>query len=104
MEAAVAAESEKLENLKASEGKLVSAVKEAEAAVSAQQEVVEASKKRFDSAASATEASQTVLSQSIAAQKAGDEKSAIDKEQKAALEVAFEKHFKSPMAEGASGP
>jgi len=104
MEAAVSAANEKLDDLKASEEQLASTVKEAEVAVAAQQEVSEASKERSASAVSAVEASQTALSECIAAQKAGNEQAAADKEQKDALEVAFEKHFKTPMAEGTAGP
>jgi len=104
MEAAVAAENEKLETLKASEGGLTNAVQVAETALTAQQVVVQKLKEALAEATSVANASQTTLSERTAAQKAGDEAAVAAKEEKAALEVAFDAHFKTPMTEGTAGP
>jgi hypothetical protein len=104
MEAAVATENLKLGNLKASEGELLSAVKDSEAVLAAQQQVVQTLKVALAEATTTANASTSALAERSTAQKAGDEKMAEAKKEKADLELAFETHYKAPMAEGNAGP
>merc|ERR1719401_2779840 len=104
MEAAVAAENLKLNDLKASEEGLLRAVKDSEVALAAQQEIVQTVQQALANATATADASVKALADRSAARKAGDEKIEEAKKEKAALELAFETHYKAPMAEGIAGP
>jgi chromosome segregation ATPase len=104
IEAALAAENLKLSALKGSEGELISSVKELEFALNDQQEVVEKANGMLADKTTLANASTAALAGRKDAQTAGDKKMEEAKKQKAALEAAFETHFKAPMAEGLAGP
>merc|ERR1719401_1816475 len=104
MEAAVAAENLKLNDLKASEEGLLRAVKDSEVALAAQQEIVQTVQQALANATATADASVKALAERSATRKAGDEKIEEAKKEKAELELAFETHYKAPMAEGVAGP
>jgi hypothetical protein len=103
LEKVIAAEESKMEQLKSSEVELVSEVTGAEAALSAQKIAVDKAKATL---AAATESARTgafTLDALRAAKTAADAKLAATRDEKQALESAFEMHFKAPM-ENQQGP
>jgi len=103
MEASVHAEEEKLSTLKSSQGGLTTAVSDAEAALATQKDVVQVAKCLLADRTTVSNDSRSALAQLQADQASGDAKLTSAKDEKAALETAFEEHFK-PMKEDAAGP
>merc|ERR1719446_2008154 len=103
MEAGLGSESSRLEGVKGQMNELASVVTEAEAAVASQKEVVEAANTSVVAAASAANASLQALEDQRSVQKSGDARLASAKEEKLALEMAVNDHFKAPM-EASQGP
>jgi len=103
LEAASAAEDEKLASLKSSEGELGASVAAADAASEAQKVVVQSA----ESAHAERMEAANVASQALAAlqeqQKTCETNLASTKEEKDALEPAYQTHFAAPMQDGA-GP
>jgi len=103
LEAASAAEDEKLASLKSSEGELGASVAAADAASEAQKVVVQSA----ESAHAERMEAANVASQALAAlqeqQKTCETNLASTKEEKDALEPAYQTHFAAPM-QGGAGP
>lgn len=102
LEAAIAAEDEKLANLKGSEAELGRTVKESDDALAAQKEVVQTAKDALVAATAAEQDSLKALNERREEQRSSGEKLARAQEAKTALEKVFEEHFK-PIEDGASG-
>jgi len=102
MEVAVQTEDAKLGQLKSSGLELTSTANEAETALATQKEVVQVAKCLLADRTTTMTSSRTTLTKLQAEQKTGDAKLASTKEEKSALEAAYENHFK-PMKEEAAG-
>jgi hypothetical protein len=103
MESGVIVETGKIDDFKSQMAKLVSAVNEAESAVTAQKEVVEGAKTFLPDATTANETSGQVLVDKREMQKSGDAEFSAAQEEKVALEAAYKDHFQVPM-DAAEGP
>jgi len=102
LEVAVSTEDAKLGQLKSSQVELTNASSEAAAAVATQKEVVQVAKCLLADRTTTMNASRAALTTLQAEQKTADAKLASAKEEKSALESAYENHFK-PMKEDAAG-
>ena len=103
MENAAAGEAAKLASLKDSQIELANAASEAECDLAAQKDVVQSAKSALADATIAANASRDTVSDLRKEQANADSKLACAREEKTALESAFEDHFK-PMKEDAAGP
>lgn len=96
----LSSETASFERLKASEEELLQTTKDCEAALAAQKDVVDVSKRAMAEVTSLTNASSGSLAEKRAAQKAANEKITKTKEEKVSIESAFETHFKAPFEQG----
>jgi len=103
MENAVVVEAAKLVSLKDSHLALTNAVDEAVGDLAAQKDVVQNAKSALADATIAANASRDAVSNLRSEQTSADAKLECAREEKTALESAFENHFK-PMKEDAAGP
>jgi chromosome segregation ATPase len=103
MENVIAGESAKLASLKDSQITLANAASEAERDLAAQKDVVQSAKSALADATIAANASRDTVSSLRTEQANADSKLACAREEKTALESAFEDHFK-PMKDDAAGP
>merc|ERR1719183_281486 len=99
LEARLTTDTENFDKLKASEEELLKTTKECDAALAAQKEVVDASKRSLAEVSSISNASSAALDEKRTTQKAAGEKMARTKAEKASIESAFETHFKAPFEE-----
>jgi hypothetical protein len=102
LEAAFAAENEKLTTLQASESGLTTKVTEAEAALEAQKNVVQSAKVALAEATEASNAAKSALAAAQTDHTTGEAKLTQAQEDKTALEAALEAHFTAPMQQGES--
>jgi hypothetical protein len=100
LQARLTTETENLDKLKASEEELLKTSKECEIALTAQKDVVDVSKRSMAEVSSIAKASSDALAEKRASRKAANENMTRTKEEKAAIEAAFETHFKAPFEQG----
>jgi septal ring factor EnvC (AmiA/AmiB activator) len=103
MEGSVSSTNTELESLKGIMADSEGAVKEVDAALSAQKEAVEAAKASLDEATTTTNGCRQSLADQQSMQAASDAKLTSAKEEKATLEAVVNEHFKTPM-EASEGP
>jgi hypothetical protein len=100
LQARLTTETESFEKLKASEEELLKTTKECETALAAQKDVVDVAKRSTAEVSSIANASSDALAEKRTSRKAANEKMTTTKEEKAAIETAFETHFKAPFEQG----